>query len=114
MRSSSGTASSASFRSLTMKKSLVIALATALTLSVVAPSAQAQGWKDRLKQKVQQRVDQRTDQAADKGLDKTEQVITCSITDKACADKARAEGKQVKVVNQDGSAADATAGAESQ
>lgn len=97
-----------------MKKSLALAFATALTLSLVAPSARAQGWKDRLKQKVQQRVDQRTDQAADKGLDKAEQAITCEITDKACADKARAEGKQVKMVNQDGSAgatADASAAA---
>lgn len=94
-----------------MKKSVALAFAAALTLSVVVPSANAQGWKDRLKQKVQQRVDQRTDQAADKGLDKAEQVITCEITDKACADKARAEGKQVKIVNQDGSAATADASA---
>ena len=92
-----------------MKKSLALAFATALTLSVVAPSAQAQGWKDRLKQKVKQRVEQRTDQATDKGLDKTEQAINCSVTDKACADKARAEGKQVNVVGQDG---DAAAGSE--
>lgn len=91
-----------------MKKSLAIAFAAVLTLSVVVPSAHAQGWKDRLKQKVQQRVDQRADQAADKGLDKTEQVITCSITDKACAEKARAEGKQVKIAGQDGG--DAAAG----
>ena len=92
-----------------MKKSLVLAFATALTLAVVVPSAQAQGWKDRLKQKVQQRVDQRADQAADKGLDKTEQVITCSITDKACAEKARAEGKQVKIAGQEGGDAAAAA-----
>jgi outer membrane protein OmpA-like peptidoglycan-associated protein len=93
-----------------MKKSLALAFAAVLTLAVVAPSAQAQGWKDRLKQKVQQRVDQRADQAADKGLDKTEQVITCSITDKACADKARAEGKQVKIAGQEGADAGAATG----
>lgn len=91
-----------------MKKSLAIAFAAALTLTVLAPSADAQGWKDRLKQKVKERVDQRADQAADKGLDKAEQVITCEITDKACADKARAEGKQVKIVGQDGATAGAT------
>jgi outer membrane protein OmpA-like peptidoglycan-associated protein len=85
-----------------MKKSLALAFATALTLSVVAPSAQAQGWKDRLKQKVKQRVDQRADQATDKGLDKAEASITCSVTDKACADRARAEGKQVKIAGQEG------------
>ena len=90
-----------------MKKSLALAFAAALTLTVLAPSADAQGWKDRLKQKVKERVDQRADQAADKGLDKAEQAITCEITDKACAEKARAEGKQVKIVGQDG--ADATA-----
>jgi len=91
-----------------MKKSLAIALAAALTLSVLAPSADAQGWKDRLKQKVKERVDQRTDQATDKGLDKAEQAISCEITDKACADKARAEGKQVKIVGQERGAAGAT------
>jgi OmpA-OmpF porin, OOP family len=90
-----------------MKKSLAFAFAAALTLSVLAPSADAQGWKDRLKQKVKERVDQRTDQATDKGLDKAEQVISCEITDKACADKARAEGKQVKIVAADGTTADA-------
>ena len=85
-----------------MKKSLALAFATALTLSVVAPSAQAQGWKDRLKQKVKQRVDQRADQATDKGLDKAEESISCSVTDKACADRARAEGKQVKLTGHEG------------
>ena len=93
-----------------MKKSLALAFATALTLSVVAPSAQAQGWKDRLKQKVKQRVDQRADQATDKGLDKAEESITCSVTDKACAEKARAEGKQVKIAGQEGGDADAATG----
>jgi outer membrane protein OmpA-like peptidoglycan-associated protein len=96
-----------------MKKSLALAFAAVLTLSVLAPSADAQGWKDRLKQKVKERVDQRTDQATDKGLDKAEQAITCEITDKACADKARAEGKQVKIAGQDGAAAGGAA-AESQ
>ena len=92
-----------------MKKSLALAFVAAITLTVLAPSAHAQGWKDRLKKKVEQRVDQRTDQAADKGLDKAEQVITCEITDKACADKARAEGKQVKITDASAGAADAAA-----
>jgi OmpA-OmpF porin, OOP family len=105
MRFSFSFASSASLRSLSMKKSLALVFAAAFTLSAFAPSADAQGWKDRLKQKVKQRVDQRADQAADKSLDKAEQAITCEITDKACADKARAEGKQVKIVGQDGAAA---------
>ena len=90
-----------------MKKSLALAFAAALTLSVAAPPAQSQGWKDRLKQKVKQRVDQRADQATDKGLDKAEQAISCEVTDKACADRARAEGKQVKIVGQGEAAADA-------
>jgi OOP family OmpA-OmpF porin len=90
-----------------MKKSLALAFLAATTLAALAPSAHAQSWKDRLKKKVEQRVDQRTDQAADKGLDKAEQVITCEIADKACADKARAEGKQVKIA--DASAGSATA-----
>jgi len=92
-----------------MKKSLALTFLAAITLSALTPSADAQGWKDRLKKKVEQRVDQRTDQAADKGLDKAEQVITCEITDKACADKARAEGKQVKIADASSGSADAAA-----
>jgi outer membrane protein OmpA-like peptidoglycan-associated protein len=96
-----------------MKKFLAFAFVAAFTLSAFAPSADAQGWKDRLKQKVKQRVDQRADQATDKGLDKAEQSITCGVADKACADKARADGKQVKVVGQadDAAATAATADA---
>jgi len=92
-----------------MKKSLALTFLAAITLSALTPSADAQGWKDRLKKKVEQRVDQRTDQAAEKGLDKAEQVITCEITDKACADKARAEGKQVKIADASSGSADAAA-----
>lgn len=90
-----------------MKKCLALAFTAAFALSIAVPTADAQGWKDRLKQKVKQRVDQRADQATDKGLDKAEESITCSVTDKACAEKARAEGKQVKMVGQgdDGSGA---------
>jgi outer membrane protein OmpA-like peptidoglycan-associated protein len=95
-----------------MKKSLALAFVVAFTLSALAPSADAQGWKDRLKKKVEQRVEQRTDQAADKGLDKAEQAITCEITDKACADRARAEGKQVKIAGQDGAAGGSAAEAQ--
>ena len=96
-----------------MKKFLAFAFVAAFSLSAFAPSADAQGWKDRLKQKVKQRVDQRADQATDKGLDKAEQSITCGVADKACADKARADGKQVKVVGQadDAAATAATADA---
>ena len=88
-----------------MKKSLALAFAAVLTLSVVVPSAQAQGWKDRLKQKVQQRVDQRTDQAADKGLDKVE----CTIPGTKCdapsaaaangANSATADAPEAKAAN---------------
>ncbi len=109
LRSSCGIDPSASLRSLAMKKSLALTILAAITLSALTPSANAQGWKDRLKKKVEQRVDQRTDQAADKGLDKAEQVITCEITDKACADKARAEGKQVKIADASSGSADAAA-----
>lgn len=96
-----------------MKKFLAFAFVAAFSLSAFALSADAQGWKDRLKQKVKQRVDQRADQATDKGLDKAEQSITCGVADKACADKARADGKQVKVVGQadDAAATAATADA---
>lgn len=48
-----------------MKKSLALAFAAAITMSLLASSADAQGWKDRLKQKVKERVDQRADQAAE-------------------------------------------------
>ena len=81
-----------------------------VSLLAVAPApARAQGWKDRLKEKVKERVDTRTDQAMDKGVDKAEEVITCQVADRACADKARAAGKKVKLEGE-GSAASSGAG----
>jgi outer membrane protein OmpA-like peptidoglycan-associated protein len=86
-------------------------VAAMLVLALLVPAAAgAQGWKNRLKSKVKQRVEQRADQAADKGLDKTEQAITCQVHDQACADSARAAGKQVQYAGADGSATTAGPG----
>jgi outer membrane protein OmpA-like peptidoglycan-associated protein len=80
-------------------------LAGAALLVAVPTSSNAQGWKDRLKEKVKQRVETRTDQAMDKGVDKAEEVITCQVADRACADKARAEGKKVRIAGEGDTAA---------
>jgi OOP family OmpA-OmpF porin len=77
----------------------------ALLVAAVPLSSHAQGWKDRLKDKVKQRVETRTDQAMDKGVDKAEEVITCQVADRACADKARAEGKKVRIAGEGDAAA---------
>lgn len=78
----------------------------AAALLIAAPTAShAQGWKDRLKEKVKERVETRTDQAMDKGVNKAEEVITCQVADRACADKARAAGKKVRIEGEIDSAA---------
>jgi outer membrane protein OmpA-like peptidoglycan-associated protein len=76
------------------------AFALVSLLAVASAPSHAQGWKDRLKEKVKERVETRTDQAMDKSVDKAEEVITCQVTDRACADKARAAGKQVKMAGE--------------
>ncbi len=51
--------------------------------------------KQKVEQKVEQRVDRKTDKAVDQALDKVE----CAATDTECAEKAKAEGKEVKTVD---------------
>jgi outer membrane protein OmpA-like peptidoglycan-associated protein len=80
-------------------------VAAALLVAAIPSSSSAQGWKDRLKDKVKQRVETRTDQAMDKGVDKAEEVITCQVADRACADRARAEGKKVRIAGEGDAAA---------
>ena len=79
----------------------LIALAGVLTTS----PANAQGLGDRLKKRaseaakrtVEQRVDQKTTEATNAALDKAEDTVKCAASDKACQDKAKAEGKKVVV-----------------
>ena len=52
--------------------------------------------KQKVEQKVEQRVDRKTDKAVDQALDKVE----CAATDTECVEKAKAEGKEVKTVDE--------------
>ena len=90
--------------------------AITLAFAATAPaSADAQGLGARLKKraeeaakrKAEERTEKRAGEAADKALDKVE----CVASDKACVDKAQAEGKTV--VTSDGSAAASATGAAS-
>jgi outer membrane protein OmpA-like peptidoglycan-associated protein len=70
-----------------------------------ASSANAQGLGDRLKKRaseaakrtVEQRVDQKSTEATNAALDKAEGAVKCAASDKACQDKAKADGKKVVV-----------------
>jgi len=74
-------------------------------IAVIAASSavSAQGLGDRLKKRaseaakrtVEQRVDQTTTEATNAALDKAENSVKCATTDKACQDKAKADGKSV-------------------
>ena len=74
-------------------------------LIVASATADAQGLGDRLKKRaseaakrtVEQRVDQKTTQATNAALDKAENGVKCATSDKACQDKAKAEGKAVVI-----------------
>jgi hypothetical protein len=76
-----------------------------IAMAVIAfpDSAHGQGMLDRMKKraeesakrKVEDRVGQKTDKATDKVLDGAENAVKCAAADKACAEKAAKEGKQV-------------------
>lgn len=96
-----------------------ILLAT-LLLAVAAPAPlQSQGMLDRMKKraeesakrKVEDRVDQKTGKATDKVLDGAENAVKCAASDKACADKAKKEGKKVEIADESEGAGAAAAGA---
>jgi outer membrane protein OmpA-like peptidoglycan-associated protein len=77
----------------------ITVVAAALALVAAPRDADAQGMMERMKKraeeaakrKIEQRVDQRAGEATDAALDKVE----CAATDKACIDKAKADGKTV-------------------
>lgn len=73
-------------------------VATTLALVLLATAADAQGFGDRLKKKAQERIEKAKEQAAEKTVDKAENTVKCAVSDSACADKARAEGKKVETV----------------
>lgn len=70
----------------------------ALLLSAAgASSAEAQIWK-KVKAKAEQRIDNRVDNAIDRSLD----AVECVITDPECIESAKAEGRNVVVVDEEG------------
>jgi len=79
-------------------------LAVAALIAAVS-TAQGQGLGDRLKKRageatkrtVEQRVDQKSTEATNAALDKAENTVKCAATDKACQDKAKADGKSVVI-----------------
>lgn len=72
-----------------------------LLLLVPAFSADAQ-IPSRLRQKVKERVEKASERAMDKGLQLAEDAVKCAITDQACIDKAKAEGKEVGLTDEQG------------
>jgi outer membrane protein OmpA-like peptidoglycan-associated protein len=73
--------------------------ALAVVIAAVSGPAEAQSLGDRLKKKAKEKVEQKTNQTMDRAVDgaatKAENTVKCAVTDTACAEKARAEGKTV-------------------
>lgn len=90
-------------------RNLVLPLILAVAAAVTVPSADAQSFGDRLKKRaeeaakrrVENRVDREAGEATDAAMDKAGSTVKCAATDKACAEKAKKEGKTV--VTDDGS-----------
>lgn len=78
-------------------------LLSAFAIVAASTTADAQSMGERLKKraeeaakrKIEQRVEQKAGQATDAALDAAENTVKCAASDKACADKAKAEGKKV-------------------
>jgi len=88
---------------------LVAALAGTLAVAQPAEAQFLKKIKEKAKEKVEERVDRRVDQGLDRALDKTEEAIACAATDQACIDKAKEEGKQVRLVDEEGNPVEAGA-----
>jgi OmpA-OmpF porin, OOP family len=88
-----------------MQYRLAVATLAALAGLAAASPASGRGLGDRLKKRaseaakrtVEQRVDQKSTEATNAALDKAEGAVKCAASDKACQDKAKAEGKKVVV-----------------
>ena len=89
-----------------------ILLATLLLAAAAPAPLHSQGMLDRMKKraeesakrKVEDRVDQKAGKATDKVLDGAENAVKCAASDKACADKAKKEGKKVEIAEESESA----------
>lgn len=74
-----------------------------LATAILLPAAlEAQGFGDRLKRKAQERIDKAKEAAAEKTVDAGEAAVRCAVSDKACQDKAKAEGKRVETTDAEG------------
>lgn len=82
-----------------------------LLVAVPTGPAQAQILK-RAQQKVKAKVEQAADKAVDKGIQASENAIKCVVTDQVCIDKAKEEGKEVVLTDQQGAVLDTPAEAE--
>jgi outer membrane protein OmpA-like peptidoglycan-associated protein len=95
-----------------MRAILVIGLTLVGALHSLAAPLPAQSLSDRLKKKakdaqakVERRAEAKVDQSIDKGIDKLGE---CLFTDAACIKKAKANGKQVTLKDDQGHVVDAT------
>lgn len=97
-----------------MRSTIPVAVLAAAFAGIVthADTADAQ-LLDRMKKRAEQQVERRVERGAEKGvdraLDSAEGAVTCAVADRACAEKARSEGK--RVVTPDGTPLPETPGA---
>jgi OmpA-OmpF porin, OOP family len=73
-----------------------------LAMLCIPMESEAQSVLERAKQRARERVEQRTDQAIDRSIEAADNAISCVVTDAACIESARKEGRQVVVTDEDG------------
>lgn len=89
---------------------LVPAVFLLALIGVHAPAqAQFGDFGKKLKQKVEQKIEQRVDRKTDKAVDDTLDKVECAATDTACVEKAKAEGKEVKTIDDTSASSSSTA-----
>ncbi len=80
----------------------VLALAGLVALPDTADAQLGKRLRERAKAAAEQRAERRAEQAVNAALDRTEDAITCVVTDEACLAEAKQEGKQVVVTDSAG------------
>ena len=81
-----------------------LGIASIAMLVGFASVATAQDWGRLLEERVKQRANRYAEETIDKGLDAAEDAVRCVVSDQACIDNARQNGKDVVLTNTKGKA----------
>ncbi len=85
-----------------MKPASSLSVASIAMLFGFSSVATAQDWGRLLEERVKQRANRHAEETIDKGLDVAEDAVRCVVSDQACIDSARQNGKDVVLTNKKG------------